>query len=406
MGRDIRYQVSLHDAYGVHQGDFVDILNLDYARADKQVGSMTIYFPYRYVDAVKLLLPPLHNPQSFGKHAQLRLWRTVDGVTSLEPGAAWIILKPARVTTLRGERFIKIQAYDWLWVLTTRMVAFPAGEPQAEKVMLPAEQVLTEWFTENFDGTAERNLVASGQLLLEAGGPTGGPTISGQSAWEPVFTAMVETCEVSEQKGRWLSFDFVSPPYPATQTLGVDLSQTGDFPWALRYRYDYLGKDRRPGSTELASDESSVILSTLTGNLYDVAFFANYADEFTGVYGLGKGTGPAREVIYVDDALRQAGTPFGRVETIEQARDAEDPTAVEDAANTKLEMSNPWRQIVAGYEDTHNTFYGRDFFYQDAIAVEDHGVRIPVRVNGVQVTLADGKETKKLAFERMFEGDQ
>lgn len=370
--------------FGVAKERFVDVIEFSYQRQDRKVGEATIYFPARYTNALAPILPPLHAPYNFSRHCQIKIWRSVDGLPhTLEPQTVWLVSKPGDMITRDGEWFVKVDLVDWLWVLKTRKIAYPAGDAHAAYKDIPGDDVAKGWFRDQFTPqiyNAPGRELQTGGYLDVAALKSLAPKISQESSYEELLTVLQDTCDRVYQKSKWMTFDF--------------FSTTGSFPWTFDVRFDQLGKDRTVGATA-----SPVVLSPWQLDTRDFYYANDYANEYTVVYGLGPGTGAARLITSVQDATRIASSPFGWIEQVEQARQGETVDEVSDAANARLRMGEPLPVLVIGIEDSKRYMYGRDYFYGDRISVDFDGNRVPFRIVGVQLSCRDGKELKKFALE-------
>lgn len=386
--------VSLHDAFGNTLHEFHGINYIKYQRGANRVGELQIYFPIQYAKELNVVSSYYwHKPLEWGRHYQLRIWRSITnrngvGYTTpvLEPSTVWIITRPGKIVRRSGEMFIKITASDWLWALTTRYIAYHSEHARHSKNEA-ADDAIRKWFTEQFlgdsDNPADRDVITSGVLSVSSLSAAL-PVISQEASYESLLTTIQDACERCLRKGTWIAVDFFS-------TLG-------NFPWMLDIKSKQLGSDRTIGNTV---GNREVVFSVLNGTIVEVEYGPNYADEYTAVFGLGPGTGSDRLISVVTDPVRIGTSPFGRIESIEQARMAKTQAEVADAANGKLGLGDPRRYLVLTIEDTFTYRYGDAYFYGDRVTIDLEGdsVGVPARIVGVDRELTDGKVVQKFAFE-------
>lgn len=327
--------------------------------ADKETGGMT------------LLLPGNLPEGFFAWDNRLELWRSIcGGEWEIDGDQAWLISERRRVW--------KDGAYMWLitalsgnWILKRRIVAHKDKSAQADKTQQCPDDMMKNVVREqmvtgtDFFGTKTERIVSG--LTVDANTSSVTPKIDKQFSTKVVFDVLREISDAANEGGTWLSFDtiwtgsnFAFKVYVGQR--GVDLSE----------------------SVRISPDQGAIESGEL---------ITSFIDAPSVVYAGGKGEGLARIISTpVVDANLVGASKYGWVEHFHDTKQSDTLQKVNDEAKAAAKRMKPKRTLSLKLNDGVGATYGRDYRFGDIIGVVWDGTLIGARVDGVRISLKQGKE--------------
>jgi hypothetical protein len=329
---------------------------LTYTRTENQVTELTLTMPYR--DGLVALFP---------LDARLEVYR--DGI--LDGETQWFVRVPPKVFyDERGALLVEVKALCALYLLTGRIVAYPAGSSQAVKTGV-ADNLMKALVRENLGilAIADRNLSAYLDVQADAGQ---GASVYKTMPRRNVLLVCQELARASAQAGKPIFFDVV-----VNQTTGK-----------LEFR-TYLN---RRGADHSVTAASPVVLSPEFGTLADSSRSFDHREEITVVYCAGQNTGADRVIVSVADDARRLATPFNRRELFVDARYLALTAQLATEADGALWRRRPVQQLSGTIQSTPDCQYRVHWGWGDLLAAEFNGEILAARVHTVTVDVADGVE--------------
>ncbi|NJN65458.1 MAG: hypothetical protein HC884_01475 [Chloroflexaceae bacterium] len=387
------YSIWLSSPTGERVAVLDRFVRLEYRRRVNDPGfGVGLFGRVSYPFTLTLALPSL--PPSlvrlFQRDYRLEVWRSVDGgLLELDTETVWFISQVVRRVMSKGERVLIVYAEPAISLLSRRVVAFAAGSVQAQKSG-PADNLMRAIVRENFGSESGAGRDVSAWLTVPPAGEdrSAGATLSKAFAWRNVLTVLQELAEASAEAGGPIFFDVVAPT-PAT----------------LRFE-TYAQVRGTDHSRSNSRGMEPVVLSVEMGTLTDVVRSVEWREEVTAVYVAGQGARAAREVVEVTDTARAALVPFGRRETLHDARQVAVTTGLTDEGHARLQAGQPADTFSARVVSRPAALYGVHWRFGDRVTAEFGGEVMTCRVEQVQVSVTrDGeKVTADLVLERSGTG--
>jgi hypothetical protein len=204
-----------------------------------------------------------------------------------------------------------------------------------------------------------------------------GPSITKTFSYRKVDKTIQELALAATTAGTPVFFDIVSPSQGAlefrtyVQQRGTDHSRTGLNP---------------------------VTVSPERESLEEPMIDEDWDDEVTSIYGLGAGQEELRLVANSRDAARVGLSPFGLIEDVINASQADSTALLTAEINSALRDGRPRRTFSGRLVDTPAMQYGRDWRWGDRLTAAYGGEEYTCRVDAVQVKIAKGVETISAAL--------
>lgn len=205
------------------------------------------------------------------------------------------------------------------------------------------------------------------------------PEVIKYPTWRNVLDTILEVCDFSFNAGTYLTAEIVAP---------------SDSTLELRTFTGQRGVDRR------ASTGSSLIFSSVRGNLENAVMTVDATEEITFTMSLGAAplvteryTGKAH------DTTRSGESPFGRIETIVDCNDAPNDATLTNEAQSAVRGGRPVITAVADLVETDQCVRGIHYDFGDLVTVEVDGVQYDMRLNIMEVSLTASGERTTARFE-------
>jgi hypothetical protein len=171
--------------------------------------------------------------------------------------------------------------------------------------------------------------------------------------------------------------------------VDFDVIRVGALDFEFRCYYPQRGTDRR----------ASVIFGPNLGNMIDPVYSMSRTDEITYAAALGSGSGLTRHVVGAA-ATAESDSLWNHVEAIESAVSEDTYNALLAAANTKLEDSRAQETFTFNIIPSAKV-YGRDYFLGDIVTATFETVIRVMKITGVTVDVAEGKESVSCTFRQL-----
>lgn len=354
------YDIRLADAFGVELTVLDSFTTCEYARTVNDYGTL------------KLVLPPSYPISLFKEDGRIAIYRSINGAPAyLEGETIWFIRKIVQNSPDSGEKTIEIEAYDAVYLLTSRTIAYATNTFESNKTVF-ADDMMKEIVDENLGSAAtdtDRDL--SAYLSIQAN-LSAAPSISKEFAHRnDVLELLQEIAQASFTAGTYLAFDLVAP----TQSTLEFRTYTGQ-----------RGTDHRfPNGTP------PLLIGDDYNNLTNVVYANDFTDEVTYVYAVGRGEITATS----SDTTRINLSPFNRREQSINATNTATTAALIDEADAGVRNGRPRVFFSGELIDTPQATYGLHYRLGDYVTASYSGQSIDCRIDTIQVTLAGGKETIK-----------
>lgn len=360
------YSVYLADPFGVRLAVLDSWTSLVYSRAVNAPSLLTLEMPAAELDWRWLR-----------RDLRLEVWRSLDGGPEyLDTETVWLLRGRRTWQTKQRTTMLQLRAKPAICLLDRRIIAAAAGSAQSQKTGA-ADNVLKAFVREQL-GASAISVARRWDALLAVASDTGlAPTTYKAAAWRNLLKTLQEVALASTTSGTPLFFDVISPYAGAlefrtyVQTRGIDHSFSGIRP---------------------------VVVSPERDNLVEPSIDEDWNDEATYIYAAGQGQDDLRLIVPASDTARIGASPFGRIERFVNASQAETSALLQQEANAALRDARPRRNFAGKLQDTEGTRYGRDWAWGDRIMAEYNGEQWTCRVDAIQVSVKDGRETISAAL--------
>jgi hypothetical protein len=264
---------------------------------------------------------------------------------------------------------------DALSLLDRRIIAYAAEEPEADKSGT-ADDVIKAYVRENMSTLAtDTNRIISTDLFTVDGDLSLSQSITKAAAWGNLLAVCQELASTATTLGTYTAFDITAP-------------YGGGPPLRFSTFTQWRGTDRR-----LATG-SNLVLSEEAGTLLSVTVATDFTNAITVGYAGGQGQGAAR---YVATAISDyaAWGPFGRIERFSNASYSADASTSDDEADALVRGNRPRIIFEADMANLHGCAYGIDWDFGDYVTAYAFGRTYECRIDALDLTVANGKETFK-----------
>lgn len=352
------YEIRLADAFGVQLAVLDSFSSCVYARTVNDYGTLS------------LVLPPIYPISLFKEDGRISIYRSINGAPAyLEMETIWFIRKITQRSPDSGEDTIEIEAYDALYLLTSRTIAYATDTFESSKTVF-ADDMMKEIIDENVGASATDTARDLSTYLSIQANLSAAPSISKEFARRNyVLDLLQEIAQASKTAGTYLAFDIVAPT-----------ATTLEFRTYTQQR----GTDHRfPGGSP------PLLIGDVYNNLTNVEYTNDFTDEVTYVYAVGRGEVTATS----SDTTRINVSPFNRREQSINTTNAATVAAIIDEADAGVRAGRPRVYFSGQLIDTPQATYGLHYRFGDYVTASYRGQSIDCRIDSIQVTLADGKET-------------
>lgn len=360
----IRYDLNRFWANGSRIDLFAAAEKIHATRVVNGIGKIvcTIPFNERYLDSLE-------------KGQMVGLWRN----DRHQFRTFYTILDWRAKTDERGLKKIEYYGECLNRLLRTRIVAYPANSPQAQKTG-KADNIIKAIGRENFGDLAipERRIE---NITIEPNWDQGSRSITKGFAWRNVLTVCQETSDLTLKDETPIYFDIFADN---VTDLHFATYQT------------MIGQDRTRASGIPA------LIGEQYGNLKNATTEWITSEEATVIYAGGQGQEEDRVIKVAEDIKRIAlGAPYGRIERFKDARNDEDEDNIQKQAEEALNESKPYVKISGSLSETKGSRYDVHYHWGDLVTVESYGVSLDCMIKEVGLTYDanTGMESIDVKFE-------
>jgi hypothetical protein len=355
------------DRYDQRDGNRIGIIenftSLRFVRSENSIGALEVVLPIKY-----------YNPNDWWKNQIIEVWKSTPQGNALQGETAYFLRDWDLDWSNEGELLVSLYAYDANWLLSTRIVAYAAGSPQADKAD-EADDMMKAIIRENFVSLAdtERQLAS----LSVAPDYSQLPSISKAFSRRNVFNVLRDISDTVKESGIYNAFDIIR-----TQPCNFE----------FRTYKDCRGIDhsRASGQPRFVGEKY--------GNLVKPKWKYQSSDEATFVYAGGQGEEEDRIVKTAYDDLRIGnGYPYNFIEKWIDARHLEAEAAVQSEAEAELAVSRPRQFLSGNLIDMPSMRYGLDFGFGDIVTTEAFGQTMDLHITTVDISV-DSNNGEKIGI--------
>lgn len=337
-----------------------DWIKLDYVRVENDVGTLVLTMPAQN-----------YNRASFYKDGLIEVWRTPDvGSPYLDTQTAWMIRRVRYLNNPPAQW--EITAYDLNHLLKRRIVDYNPGNAFTEK-LAAADDMGKQIVSENFGAGATDTTRSIAAYLSIQGNLTAAPVIRKSISRQNVLQVLQDIAATSYQNGTYLVFDVVCSNLP----IGDGTSLQFEF-------RSYIGQ-RGVDQTQVGGS-AKFLFGPDFGNLTDAILDDDASNEVTRGISTGQGVDVIQAVARVDDAARQAESPFALIEGVRSASGALVAADLTTDAQAELRLGIPIKQLSGKLSSTSGFQYGIDWNWGDLMTEQVNGSSTNVHIPAVHVT--------------------
>jgi len=357
------YQVVMRNpnTLGVDQV-FINFVNLDYARKENEIGTMTLQLPYTVWKNY-----PWQVDSIFEIH------RSVEGSAFyLEGLTCWFLRKINIKTVNRKEKNLILTAYDANTLLKRRLI--PATNETAAANVNGYADDLAKAFVYNNCGLGA---IAARRfpVFTVAANEARGASVNMSMGYRYVLDACKGLADASINLGTYMAFDVVYNPFGQSLVFQTFIGQRGT---------------NRIDSANTGFQVSK--FSDVLGSIVDTDTVWDYSAEVNYLYAKSKGEGALTVTQEASNASRVTASPYNRIEGLLSSMASEEPADLIDDMNQELQRLKPLVQVSGKLIDTNQIRYGIDYNFGDYLPIEAEGQRYNIHVKAIHVTVGQGGE--------------
>lgn len=262
--------------------------------------------------------------------------------------------------------------FSYLDLVYRAYIMWLAGSSQATKNMV-SETAMKEFVSENAGVLA---LASAGR---EADNVYPGLTIQADEGAGAIWEGSAEEQSLIDTLKKITLFTQQND-----EVVDFDIVGTGAAEFEFRTYAGQRGTDRR------SSSSNPVIFSRGYGNLIIPVLSKNRSSEITAAYGVGRGTGNARQIELVESTAKDA-SPWNRIEKVFSASSTsgEDQSGQLIAkAEEELEKNKFQERLSFNILQTKNTYYGKDYTWGDLVTMQFKDETFDKKITEVNVTVS------------------
>lgn len=345
------------DRYDQRDGNRIDIIenfvSLRFVRSENSIGSLEVVLPLKN-----------YNPNDWWKNQIIEVWKSTPQGNALQGETAYFLRDWDLDWSNEGELLVKLYAFDANWLLSTRIVAYAAGSPQADKTG-KADDIMKAIVRENFGSLAdtERQLAS----LSVAPDYSQLPEISKAFSRRIIINLLQDLCDMVKEQGVYSAFDIIR-------------MQPCNFEFRTYRDYRGIDHSRDSGSPRFVGEKY--------GNLAKPKLEYKSSDEATFIYAGGQGEEEDRIVKTARDDIRIGnGYPYNLIEKWVDARQLETEASVQAEADAELAANRPRQFLSGNLIDMSSMRYGIDFGFGDIVTAEAFGQTMDLHVSTVDISV-------------------
>ena len=365
-----KYFIKVKTPYNVPVLNVNEFYKLELFRSEFGVGSLYVDFPLQ--EAMR---------QNISTDWRLEVYRRTSGGELVRVGdTQWIIKLVRYKVDEQNEAYLHILAYDAMYMLDKRIVAYVDGTPYTDKTM-PADNMLKAIVRENLGSLAtdyHRDL--SNWLVVEQDTSTAPVVTKSEFGLQKVMPVLNDICQLSEAAGMYLSYDVIYDESIGklifrtyTNQRGADRGSNSPSPIYLAHHTDpvnVMGSGLNYASIEIdATDERSYIYS------------GRQAEETNAIFA------------EIGNSIALDSGPFARSEDFITTGESVEYNDVMTEAHAWMQEKFRNLMLNAHIQETNDMQFGVDYGFGDILALRYLGTTLNVHIDEFKITLAgDGKE--------------
>lgn len=365
-----KYFIKIKNQYGVPVLNVNEFYNLEMFRSEYGVGSLYIDFPLE-----NLLV------YNIATDWRIEVYRRTGGGNIVRVGdTQWLIKLVRYKVDEQNEASLHILAYDAMYILDRRVIAYVDKTPYTSKTM-PADNMLKAFVRENLGSLAvdyKRDL--SEWLVVEPDRNEAPEVTKDGVSFQKILPVLNDICELSNSAGTYLSYDIVYDESIGklvfktyTGQRGVNRGSNSTSPIYLAHHTDpvnVMGSSLNYASVEIdASDEASYVYS------------GRQSEEVNAVFA------------EIENTLVTETGPFARAEDFITTGSSTEYNDVMTEAHAWLQ--HKYRNLIlnAHVQETNDLQFGLDYGFGDVLAFRYLGTTIDIHLDEFKITIdGDGKE--------------
>lgn len=349
------YLIVVNNSEGKRGGVIDAFSSLELAFSEMSVGVLRVQVPSVYF-----------NHRDFGLDDILIVQRKVEGSGYADvAGRVWFLRE-----WQEDSKTLTLTAYDQLYILDSRIIAYAAGTTYARKSG-NAGNVMKAIIRENLGSSATDTARQISGLNVQADA-NDGASVSFEFSRDNVLAACRKIADGSIQAGSYISFD---------------LEYMGSGQLEFRTYPGQRGENHGLGSG------NPFIFSENFGNLVNAKIVENRKDERTYIYAGGQGEGENRAIGTASSADVNL-SKWNRRERFWDGRNTTSPTVLANEAASELYENRPRKVFTGEARETEGTRFGIDYGYGDVVIMEGFGYSTNARISTVHIKVDDrGEET-------------
>lgn len=334
---------------------------LEYVLVENDIGALT------------LTLPDTYSSTLFATDTILEVYRTLDGVTSLEGETIWFVRDTSLTLNQAGEWLFTVVAFDAKELLKRRIVNNYAGSAQAAKTD-QADDMMRAIVREQLGSSASSDAAGIRYIIGVEADQGANLAISKSFAWRNVLAVLQDIAGEVLNAGQHIAFHVVK--------------NTGSF-----NELEFKARSGQWGIDHSQSSGQAIVFSPDNGSLSDIQILFDARDEITVGRGGGEGEGELRQLAtgYVPSAV--ARSYWNRREAFVDARNTRTlaQLASEVSAYVISKLAR-WR-FTGKVQQTDDLEYGVEYRWGDKVVASAHGLSFDSIIKIVHVTADAGGET-------------
>lgn len=323
------------------------------------------------VGALSLTLPDTYPQEWFTTDSLIEVYRTIDGVTTLEGETVWFVRESRFVLTERGEWFFAIVAFDAKHLLKRRIVNNYAGSSGASKTGA-ADNVMRQIVREHLGASAAADIIGARYIIDVEPDSSLYASTSKAFAWRNVFEVVRDIAD------QLLLTEFCS--FHVTKNTGSfnDL--------IFRVKRGGWGVDRSQASAQ------PLLFTPENGSLFNTTVVFDAREEVTVVRVNGQGEGQNRAGTTIASLPAVNRSYWNRIEANVDARNTVEFSQLAAEGNAYLVAKLARWRFNASVQQTADRRYGIDYGWGDIVVASARGLTFDVHINKVSVSASSAGE--------------
>lgn len=334
---------------------------LEYVLVENDIGALT------------LVLPDTYSSTLFSTDTVLEVYRTLDGVTSLEGETVWFVRDTSITLNQAGEWLFTIVAFDAKELLKRRIVNGYAGSTISAKTD-NADDIMRAIVREQLGPSAASDIAGIRYVIgVEADKGTN-QAIAKAFAWRNVLAVLQDIANVLPAYSQRVAFHVVKSPGSLND---------------LEFRVH----NARWGIDHSQDSGQPIVFSPDNGSLSDVQILFDAREEANVGYIGGEGEGQLRQLAqgYAPGSISRSY--WNRREVFIDARNNSQATQLVSEAVAYISSRLARYRVSGKVQQTDDLEYGVEYRWGDEVVASAHGVSVDAIIKAVHVTADQNGES-------------